>query len=172
LWLFKGKNMHNHRNKNNLATAFILPIVLLAVPLSVLFGEDAIYGGKWDDTWEVFFIIHDADKDVRPIDYIWREELSEPLKKHVTNAKWESNHFVMGSITIGISGKSGMAYGNFGKPRMANLVKLDIKEADLNEAVLEKLGWKRGAIPAESAKEIIEKGYSENISDKGLSPPK
>ena len=119
-----------------------------------------LWGGKWDDRWPVFIILEDTDTpQFYWITYKWIESK--------THAGFSSQRFVGEKVRdfvtsylliLKVTGNSGMVYGKFENPRMANLVRITpptVPSLEDSDSVLEKSGWKPGFISAYDALHLI-----------------
>ncbi|MEI9997951.1 MAG: hypothetical protein WDO13_01670 [Verrucomicrobiota bacterium] len=69
------------------------------------------------------------------------------------------SHIEAGMLTFRIDGDTGLLYGAFSRPRMANLVRIPADAtAKLAHVHVEDFGWKPGAIPAAEALDRIKAG--------------
>jgi len=113
---------------------------------------EGVWGGKWDDTWPVFLIVKKGSSENQySVTYTWRENRGRPLRSEDKEGKDEGGYIHSGSLFFKTSGKTGMLYGKFSRPRMANLVLIDDADVDLENVELETHGWKPGVIPAGEA---------------------
>ena len=134
--------------------------LLLLTSQPVLSAE--IWGGKWDNRWLVFFIIQESNDQTKVI-YKWEERRGQSLSKNELSARRDGPALRVGSsMTLRLTGKSGYAYGDFARPRVAHLVKLD-DDTDirkLNEASITTAGWQSKPIDKEAVKKKVFSGTS------------
>ena len=140
---------------STMKTAVYLWLILLGGVVSSLAGPEGVWGGKWDDHWPVFLDITRGDKtNTYKVRYLWLEDdgdTSFSTRKLV--GKKNGQHFKANFLLFKMSGETGMLYGSFVQPRMANLVKINTGVPSVRECtnVLEKHQWKTNAIPASQA---------------------
>ena len=133
---------------------------ILAVVASCCAGEDVgLWGGKWDDTWPVFLQIEaGTEPGTYKVQYIWLERTPDKdFSRQETTARKVRDYFDAGQMVFKLDGASGTLYGDFGKPMMANLVKInsDLPAAPVSTGTLRKNGWRPGVVaPYEAYKKI------------------
>jgi len=114
---------------------------------------DGLWGGKWDDTWPVYIEVHPGDQPGEyKVEYRWLENGSDMEFSHQEHlGRKVGNHIEAGFLIFMVDDHSGILYGAFDNPRMANLVRIPSTAGKLEEISLEDYGWKPGAIPADEA---------------------
>jgi hypothetical protein len=141
-------------------TAIYSLITLLITSASALAGIEGLWGGKWDDQWPVFLKVEKgSNSGTYKIEYIWLED-TEDSQFSTKNLKTKKigDYFTTGMLSFKLGENGGLLYGDFAKPRMANLVKMDSPLPSVSEAgkKLQESGWKAGVIPAEDARKQIQ----------------
>ena len=110
--------------------------------------DGEIWGGKWDDTFMVFFAFERTAGDEFKIRYCWQETAGGRIRKTTKNGVQNGAVVTVGpKMTVRTIGENGFVYGKFNSPRVARLVKLDIRDVeDISEDVLMDAGWKPNSI--------------------------
>jgi len=119
---------------------------------------EGIWGGKWDDKWPVFITVKPGEKEgAYVVQYTWLEDTDDKdFSRQQHEGKARGQHIRAAFLFLKVEDKTGLLYGAFGRPRMANLVKLEaiptVAEAD---EALRAAGWKPGFLPAGEAFKLI-----------------
>jgi hypothetical protein len=133
----------------------LLLVGFVSLAMSCQGEEVGLWGGKWDDLWPVFLQIQrGTEPDTYQVEYIWLENGSDKkLSRMVHEGRKADGHFEARFLKFKLDGATGMLYGAFGQPRMANLVKIESGTPNRSnyEKLLRESGWKAGAIPAAEA---------------------
>jgi hypothetical protein len=142
------------------------------VPADPTDPSTGLWGGKWDDTWEVYLRVHPREpgqSGTRKIEYIWREDFGRPLRHNTSTAREQvAGYLHTGDLYFRLDYATGLLWGNFKTPRMANLVRMNPSLSDLETADPAGYGWKEGKIPALKASEIILGSDSKLLGAPGL----
>ncbi len=124
-------------------------LLIIAICLTTILPVSAseIWGGKWSNSYMVFFEIDDT-RNPSEITYLWEEKRDEPLRKSPREGDKKHGIIKVGSsIYLKITGNTAILYGNFSRPRSANVVRLKIKNLDkANLSALLDAGWTEKAI--------------------------
>jgi hypothetical protein len=131
----------------------MIPAFVILLLASFSPAEEGTWGGKWDDKWTVFVTI-EKDPKVEggyAITYRHFEHEGGTMSVDCFAGKGQGEAIIADPLLIKTSGKSGLLYGDFSTPRMANLVKIDPAPSEFLDVDLKKYGWKTGAIPAAQA---------------------
>lgn len=132
--------------------ALILGFTAHAAPI------EGVWGGKWDDQWPVFITVKPgAESGAYSVQYTWLENTGDgDFSRRDIEGRTSGQHIRAGFLFFKIDGQTGMLYGAFKRPRMANLVKLDaIPPVTEASAALREAGWKPGSLPANEAFKAI-----------------
>lgn len=116
-----------------------ISLYFLSTPIS---PAEEIWGGKWDNTWILFFEIDNTKKPAQII-YRWEENEGKPMQQKLLSAKENKGTITVGTnIYLKLSGNKGIAFGDFTRPRISNLVRLKVKKLeDANESALYEAKW-------------------------------